>query len=148
MDENKELPDELRVQITFGHGARHLTTGYYRRAMAPPRPLTLEEVRLAAFLLSGDVSDAELLRRQLSGVSVWAECTGGCGTIDIAVAGAPSAPSLVGGPVVTAHGADSDGMFIEVNLYRRERFISELEIWRGDGAPLLRYPEPANLTVA
>jgi len=96
-------------------------------------------------MLSQPFVGRDALLAQLSGASVKTIDEDGSLSIKV-TAGAPA-----GIPIrvpVTAHTEDVDGMWMELLLHVVNGRLHELEIWRGDLAPVKRWPSASNLELA
>jgi hypothetical protein len=114
------------------------------RTIRPARELTEAERKILQALLGRPFPGSHALQQQLSSTRVRSECTCGCATLDLRV----DAPSLPLARVrtrvpVQALATDRDGMGILINLHVVDGLLSELEILRGDGAPLQSILDPA-----
>ena len=108
--------------------------------LAEPRSLTNDEQQLIAQLLQRPFAGRDALRAQLADARVVA-----CGTRDTrTLVFAPPSPNVPQANTesrvpVDAVIADDDGTDIEVLLHVVGGFARELEIYRVDGAPILRH---------
>lgn len=114
--------------------------------MAPPtdqwRKLSKWERETLERMLQEAFTGRDALREQLSGARVRTIDEEGSlrfeGSADTAGYWNP----------VIARGEDRDGIPIEVLLLVDEdERLNELDIWKGDGSPITRKPEPANLQI-
>jgi hypothetical protein len=47
--------------------------------------------------------------------------------------------------VVTAHTSDTDGVMIELIVMLKQGRLYALDVWKGDGSPIIRPPDPSDL---
>jgi hypothetical protein len=109
-----------------------------------PRALREHERGLIEFLLA-PWEEFDDLRRQIQDLRVVEEYRDGDPSIILSPVDGAHASHIDQGLVAEAHGSDSDGRLIMVFLHVRSGFLWELELVRGDGAPIERFPPPNEL---
>ena len=113
-----------------------------------PRNPSRQERKLLEFLLRKNFTGRDPLRRQLESARVCGEYGIGDPTIVLWVDQSPANYASVDHRIpVEASGIDSDGMKIHILVHVVDGFLSELEIFREDGAAIQRMPDPNSLEV-
>jgi len=110
-----------------------------------PRPLTIRENEILAFLLSAEFPDVEKLRRQAQTAQVIGRCECGCATIDLRVDDSmPTADEVGQSNAVDAAGrpAPDDGPPLELILFVKSGRLSSIEIVCYGDSPVGEFPSP------
>jgi hypothetical protein len=106
------------------------------------RPLRSEESALIRRLLSGVYPTAEL-ERALTQSRVVDMQDGGMGSIRFVRSG----PRSFGKALVEARYSDSDGVLVSIAVNAdRQGQLFELDFWKVDFSPLIRYPKPSDVS--
>jgi hypothetical protein len=111
-----------------------------------PRPLTSQELELVSFLLRRHGSRNDLLQ-QLDGLQVRPQNDGGMGSLQFL----PQTPEHIhrkrSTALARADYVDADGVPVSIELsIDNNGWLYELDIWKVDFRPLVRYPTPEMLT--
>jgi hypothetical protein len=116
------------------------------REVGPPRPLQAEEAALVKKLLAGTPLGDEL-DRPLAEMLVTDMADGGMGSIQFCATDAKR--RLYGSTVREGSFLDQDGTLVWVAL-NLDQFgnLFELDIWKVDFSPLLRYPDPRDFKIS
>jgi hypothetical protein len=113
-------------------------------ADSPIRPLRLEEHELICYLLSR-VPSGDIVMHGLSGCLVIDLEDGGMGSIRFIC----PLPQSMGKELIEAKYFDSDGVLVSITLnLDKEGNLYEVDFWKVDFSPLLRYPNPSDLLVS
>jgi hypothetical protein len=112
----------------------------------PPRPLRAEETALVRKLLAGTRLEDEL-GRPLAEVLVGDMSDGGMGSIRFCAT--EPQRRLYGSTIGEGSFLDRDGTLVWVAL-NLDQFgnLFELDMWKVDFSPLLRYPDPRDFKIA
>jgi hypothetical protein len=101
-----------------------------------------------ALLLSRPFVGREELRQQLRAARVTAVCRCGCRSILLEVDHRLAPPAQVRRRIpIEATGADVDGMTIHLLLHVVGGYMTELEVFREDGEPLVALPAATELSL-
>jgi hypothetical protein len=112
-----------------------------------PRQLTARERETIFALLAKPFVGRDALLQQLPAAQVIMESTRSA-SIVVRVDRSLAPPASTSERVpAEAHGQDSDGMWFELLLHVVDGYMDELEIWRGDGGPIMILPEPSTLDI-
>jgi|HubBroStandDraft_1064217.scaffolds.fasta_scaffold596272_2 hypothetical protein len=113
--------------------------------LGPPRPLREEEAALVRKLLA-NTPDADKTCRELSNALVQDMSDGGMGSIRFYRRS--SKKRMFGGEIGEGSFRDSDGALVSVTL-NADQFgdIFELDLWKVDFSPLVRYPDPEDFQI-
>lgn len=109
------------------------------------RPLTGAEAKLIARLLAVEFPGRDALTRQLSACEV--RTIDEDGSLEIQAARNCSKAQTHSRVPTEGEVLDRDGCPIHVLLHVLEGFAVELELYREDGKPVLRFPESDNMNV-
>jgi hypothetical protein len=112
----------------------------------PPRELRDDELVALNFLLSHDIQGKIELQKQASVARVSEACMT-CGGIVFTVPSDMSSDQIPNGPCITADTKDADGMFLEVIAFASKGLLDSMEIWRGDLAPIMTFPDLSEAVV-
>jgi hypothetical protein len=138
-----DLRDPSSITVTFGHGREHLSSLRLTDDETEWRPLSEREQAVVLRLLEQPFEGRDDVLRQLQTVHVkdfpdrglWFD------------AGKGYPPQVGIEAVVTAHTSDTDGMMIEVILMLKQGRLYALDVWKGDGSPIIRPPDPSDLRI-
>lgn len=109
----------------------------------PLRPLRSNERELVQELSRGMYSESEI-ERQLAHALVHDVADGGMGSIRFANSSADK--SSFGREAAEADYVDQDGVVVKITLnLDRDGGLFEVDFWKVDFSPLLRYPQPHDL---
>jgi hypothetical protein len=89
--------------------------------------------------------DARAYMDQIARLSVVAECTCGCPTIDLALVDQPAATTGGSLIIADAEGKSPEGFRVNVIVHVRDDVISELEVAAFDNTGPFALPRPADL---
>jgi hypothetical protein len=132
------------VTVTFGHGYEHLT----RMRPTPDdetdwRTMTERERAVVLRLLEQPFEGLGDVLRQVATVRVKDFPDSGL-WFD---AGKGYPPNVGIEAVVTAHASDTDGMMIELIVMLKQGRLYAFDVWKGDGSPIIRPPDPSDLRI-
>jgi hypothetical protein len=115
--------------------------------MDEQRHFSCEERAVIATLLNARPQTRHLLD-QLDDLLAVEMKDGGMGSLLLFPPGPLNDHRKMGSQIVTGEFSDSDGMpvLIAINLDQEER-LYELDSWKVDFSPLLRWPDPANIRI-
>lgn len=123
-----------------------------------PRPLTAEERRVVAFMLSIEGEGIDALRSQVEHVTVVSRCKCGCPSVDFEVDRdkAPQSIDFAWRPAVNAESRNREGSvgIFDLMLWADEGWLGGIElVTYGDEVPPVTFPstdlfDPASLTAA
>jgi hypothetical protein len=107
------------------------------------RPLSDDERCLLMWLLEHGAPGATGYLSQIPSVRVIGQCSCGCPTLDLAVAGKHG----TGGSTIVADfcGTTSEGAFVGVMVHVREDLVSELEAYSLNDIKTFSFPGPESL---
>ena len=134
-----ELLTWLRRHFSRGKSGNAMEVAWQEEDWRDLRP---EERELIERMLSEPFAGRDELLAQLSGAKAKTIDEDRCLSFQITSTVRADLPIRV---PVTARSADEDGMFLEINIHVVDGRLHELELWRGDLAPVQRLPRASDL---
>jgi hypothetical protein len=116
--------------------------------MALTRSMSEDESRRLAALLRLKPETAHFIA-QLEGLAVQEMDDGGMGSLLLIPKGMEHANRMLGRQTVAGEFVDSDGVLVSVTINTdRDDKLYELDVWKVDFSPLLRWPEPNSIRLS